>query len=108
MLDKYRRCHLFCRFLCNIPNLEERKVTDLMKGLKVALSQCHLKVRMSKIVFIFLVTAAFLPLSLSAMASASLKLETSGILDCLLTLSPHPTAHRPIFPHSMVKCNTKG
>lgn len=27
----YTRCHLF-QFLCNVPNLEERKVTDLMKG----------------------------------------------------------------------------
>jgi hypothetical protein len=79
-----------------------------MKGLKVALSLCHLKVRMSKIVFIFLATAAFLPLSLSAMVSASLKLETSGILDCFPTLSPHPTAHCSIFPHSMVKRSIKG
>lgn len=27
----YTRCHLF-QFLCNVPNLEERKVTDLRKG----------------------------------------------------------------------------
>lgn len=104
MFDTYRRCHLFCRFLCNIPNLEERKMTDLMMGLRVALSQCHLKVRMSKIMFIFLATAASLPgfhLSFYAMVSAPLKLEASGVLDCSLTLSPH--LHISLF-HLSTEC----
>lgn len=39
------------RFHCYIPNLEERKRTDLMKGLRVAPSVL-LKVRMSKIMFV--------------------------------------------------------
>lgn len=91
------------RFLCNIPNLEERTMTDLMKvgwqewgrdGTVTCLMQfllewnCHLKFRMSRITLPApslgkrgAPTSLWLFLTSPPLSSLSPKLETSGIPD---------------------------
>jgi len=106
------------RFLCNIPNLEERKMTDLMKvgwrqwgrdGTATCLMQrllewnCHLQLRMSRIALPLLASAAtltspclFLPLPPSS--SLPTKLEAPGTPDSHLGPGSH-TQLCSLFSH---------
>ena len=106
------------QFLCNTPNLEERKMTDLMKvgwrqwgrdGPVTCLMQCllerkcHLQLRMSRITLPLLASAVtltspclFLPLPPSS--SLSTKLETPGPPDSYLGPGSHTQlSYSPIW-----------